>query len=253
MSSDLREEWIEEEKNAVMIGWDFSHLEGRYEEEQDLPWDYKTIVKSYLKDHHRLLDMETGGGEFLLSLEHPFDQTTVTENFPPNVAYCKEHLTPKGIRVLDVDTEKKLPIEDESFDIVINRHGSFLADEIRRILKPGGYFVTQQVGYLNDRELIEALLPGTPIAFPEVSLEHIKRDLERAGLEVLQAREHFGSIRFFDLGALVWFASITPWEFPGFNVESCYSRLLALHKDLPIEGRTHRLLFVVRKDQGALE
>ena len=33
----------------------------------------------------RLLDMDTGGGEFLLSLGHPFERTAATEGYPPNV------------------------------------------------------------------------------------------------------------------------------------------------------------------------
>ncbi len=37
---------------------------------------------------------------------------------------------------------------------------------MNRILKPGGIFITQQVGEDNDRELVELLLPGTPKTFP---------------------------------------------------------------------------------------
>ncbi|WP_346916771.1 hypothetical protein [Clostridium sp.] len=40
---------------------------------------------SYLKTEHRLLDMGTGGGEFLLTLDHPFYNTVVTESYPSNV------------------------------------------------------------------------------------------------------------------------------------------------------------------------
>ena len=43
----LIENWLEEEKNAHIQGWDFSHIYGRYEEENDLPWNYKNIIKQY--------------------------------------------------------------------------------------------------------------------------------------------------------------------------------------------------------------
>lgn len=36
----LLKEWLEEEKAAHIYGWDFSHIHGKYEEENDLPWDY---------------------------------------------------------------------------------------------------------------------------------------------------------------------------------------------------------------------
>ncbi len=32
---------------------------------------------------------------------------------------------------------------------------------------------------------------------------------------------------FFDVGALVWFAKIIEWEFPGFCVDGCLDRLAA--------------------------
>ena len=75
----LKELWKQEEAQAHIRGWDFSHLNGRYTEEQDLPWDYKNVVRSYLKNNMELLDIDTGGGEFLLSLGHPHKNTTVTE------------------------------------------------------------------------------------------------------------------------------------------------------------------------------
>ena len=41
--------------------------------------------------------LDTGGGEFLLSLHHPFQNTSATEGYPPNVQLCKETLLPLGI------------------------------------------------------------------------------------------------------------------------------------------------------------
>ena len=46
--SELRKEWEAEEKVAHIHGWDFSHIHGRYEEEDDLPWDYKKIIDEFL-------------------------------------------------------------------------------------------------------------------------------------------------------------------------------------------------------------
>ena len=68
---ELLRMWLNEEKEAHIYGWDFSHIKGKYEEERDLPWNYERIVRSYLKPEMKLLDIDTGGGEFLLSLSHP--------------------------------------------------------------------------------------------------------------------------------------------------------------------------------------
>lgn len=48
-------------------------------ENEELPWDYKDILKRYLNLDYKLLDMDTGGGEFLLSLKHRYNNTSVTE------------------------------------------------------------------------------------------------------------------------------------------------------------------------------
>lgn len=93
----LRSIWKQEEEVAHIYGWDFSHIHGRYEEENDLPWDYEKIVRQYLKRDLNIMDYDTGGGEFLLSLNHPYSRTAATEGYPPNVELCSEKLLPLGI------------------------------------------------------------------------------------------------------------------------------------------------------------
>ena len=75
---------LQEEQCAHIRGWDFSHIRGRYEIDSP-PWDYRKIVTSYLSPDDKLLDIDTGGGEFLLSLRHPFENTSATEGYLPNV------------------------------------------------------------------------------------------------------------------------------------------------------------------------
>src|SRR5690606_11544784 len=107
---------------------------GRWENE-DLPWDYKKIVLEYLKDEMNLLDMGTGGGEFLLTLKHPYNKTSITEGYEPNYFLCKEILEPLGIKVYKVINDNLDDIDDDAFDIIINRHESYNEKEIRRVLK----------------------------------------------------------------------------------------------------------------------
>ena len=44
----------------------------------------------------------------------------------------------------------KMPFADGQFDIVINRHGNYNANEIFRILKPNGLFITQLGLFVNN-------------------------------------------------------------------------------------------------------
>lgn len=248
----LIRQWLEEEKAAHIKGWDFSHIADRYEEDQNLPWSYRETICSYLTPDAMLLDMDTGGGEFLLSLHHPVKSTCATEGFPPNVRLCRETLLPLGIDFREADCGKALPYGDNYFDVVINRHGDFHAEEIFRVLKPGGVFITEQVGAQNDRDLVQMLLPyPTTLPFPEQYLHIASEKFRKAGFSLLEADEAFRPIRFRDIGALVWFAHIIEWEFPGFTVKNCLDQLLrlqaVLERDGVIEGRTHRFLLVARK------
>lgn len=248
---ELKQEWLAEESIAHIHGWDFSHINDRYEEEDNLPWNYGETIKKYLTPEMKLLDTDTGGGEFLLSLGHPYENTAATEGYPPNVKLCEDVLLPLGIDFREVADAGKLPFDGESFDMVINRHGDFDAEEIHRILKPGGLFITQQVGAENDRELVGMLLPGSEMPYPEQYLAAACEKFVRAGFDIIEEGEAFPEIRFYDVGALVWFARIIEWEFPGFSVEDCFDRLRAAQEILEdkgvIQGTTHRFMLVARK------
>lgn len=249
--AELIKVWEQEQSIAHIHGWDFSHLAGRYTEETDLPWDYQNIILDALTPDMKLLDVDTGGGEFLLSLHHPYGNTSAAESYPPNVQLCRETLLPLGIDFRAGDGQDALPFADASFDRIINRHGDFNVQDIRRMLKDGGRFITEQVGAENDRELVELLLGQTPLPFPEQYLEVARRKFCDAGFTILDAQECWRPIRFYDVGALVWFARIIEWEFPGFSVERCQDRLLRaqelLERNGCIEGRIHRFLLVCEK------
>lgn len=247
----LKKIWLDEEKNASIIGWDFSYLENRYREEDDLPWDYKNVISKYLKSDHKLLDIDTGGGEFLLSLNHPYHQTFATEGYLPNVKLCIERLTPLGVKVLECNDPSKIGFSDESFDIIINRHGSYDPKEIYRLLKKGGYFITQQVGADNDFDLVKKVLPNAAKSFPNHYLENEIKKFIDLDFEVVESDEAYLPIHFYDVGALVWFAKIIEWEFVDFSVDKCFNELLKLQEELDnfgkIEGTIHRFYFALKK------
>ena len=250
-TDELKQRWKAEEQIAHIHGWDFSHISGRYTEQDDLPWDYKVVIGQCLRPEMKILDIDTGGGEFLLSLQHPYENTAATENYPPNVELCRKKLLPMGIDFRPGDGKGALPFGDAQFDIVINRHGDFNAEEIYRVLKPGGLFITQQVGAENDRELVKLLCGETEVPFPEQYLKITAKKFEKAGFAILQGEECFRPIRFFDVGALVWFARIIQWEFPGFSVDTHLDNLLKAQNMLEetgsIDASIHRFLLVARK------
>lgn len=250
---ELLKGWLEEEAAAHIHGWDFSHINDRYEEEKDLPWDYEQVVKQYLTPEKKLLDIDTGGAEFLLSLNHPNKNLSATEAYAPNVQLCKDKLLPLGVDFKEANAKEYLPYNDNSFDLVINRHGNFSEEEIWRVLKPNGVFITEQVGAENDRDLVELLFSQVPeLPFPEQYLDITKRKFQKAGFAVLEEQEAYRPIKFYDVGALVWFARIIEWEFPGFSVKNNQKELFHIQEILEkkgvVEGRIHRYLLVAKKN-----
>ena len=248
---DLIRFWKKEESIAHIHGWDFSHIEDRYTQKDDFPWDYREAILRYLKPEMKLLDIDTGGGEFLLSLNHPHENTSASENYPPNVSLCRKTLIPLGIDFRPGNGNGVLPFPDGSFDIIIDRHGDFNATDIYRMLKPGGRFITQQVGAENDRELVRLLCGEIPVPYPEQHLAIAASKFRDAGFQILEEGESFCPIRFFDVGALVWFARIIQWEFPGFSVDTHLDNLLQAQQILEtqgcIEGFAHRFYLVAQK------
>lgn len=246
---ELKKIW-EKEEQATFRGWDFSYLKDRWEDEE-LPWDYEAILKKYLNPDYKLLDMGTGGGEFLLSLNHPYKNTSVTEMWPPNVKLCKERLEPLGIEVNQVFNDSELPFEDNTFDIIINRHESFDIKEIARILKTNGIFITQQVGAMNNEALSKALIKDFTPLYPDNTLDNNVKALKDNSFEILYGDEYFPYLRFKDIGAIVYFAKIIQWEFPNFSVENCFEELCKLYDDISltgyIESIEHRFIIVCRK------
>ena len=231
-------------------GWDFSWSAGRWQEENP-PWDYATIVRRRLVDARRLLDMDTGGGEILADLAPLPAESVAIERYPPNIAVAKARLEPLDVKVVTPDDAELLPFENEHFDLVINRHGDFHAPELWRVIRPGGRFITQQVGSRNCWQINQALGDEKRTDFNDWTLAHGLDRLEAVGFEIERAEEAFPESRFFDIGAIVLYLTIIQWQIDDFSVDGYHDALLALHERIERQGpfiaTDHRFLIEARK------
>ena len=234
------------------FGWDFQKINEKTKS-QALPWDYKNIVKDHLKKQDFLLDMGTGGGEFLLSLKHPYEHTYVTEAYPPNINLCEKYLCPLGIKLYkNKEGESKIP-KDQVFDVIINRHDAYHPKEVYDQLRDGGYFITQQVGGQNNHQLSQDLLGYAYKNFEEDDwdLNHAQKALADVGFHIEYADEALVKVQYFDLETLVAYASIISWEFPGFEVSKHKDQLKQIEQIMQdqgyIEGQEHRFILVAKK------
>jgi SAM-dependent methyltransferase len=167
MNERTYEDLVAEAMSVPFTGWDMSWLMARAPITRSLPWSYPLVVAGHAARAGRMLDMGTGGGELLLQLPARALVTVADEAWGPNVPIAGAALLPRAIPVVqdegasdnfDQDGIRgRLPYRSQAFDLVINRHESFLASEVLRVLRPGGNFVTQQVDWRSRDELYLAL------------------------------------------------------------------------------------------------
>ncbi|UYY91786.1 class I SAM-dependent methyltransferase [Bacillus cereus] len=242
-----------ERANTHFSGWDFSFISetGRMKSEP-LSWSYGSIAFLLMQRAKSMLDMGTGGGEFLSMLQ-PFPSTIyATEGYAPNVPIAQKKLEPLGVTVVEVINDTVLPFQDGQFDFIINQHESYAASEVKRILSPHGVFLTQQVGGLDCAVLNEQF--GSPLnsEFASWSLEAACSELEENGFTILDSKEEFPFQRFYDIGAIVYYLKAIPWQIPDFTVERYYKELYRIHEIILQKGyfdvKQHRFIIKAIRD-----
>ncbi|MEM9624266.1 MAG: methyltransferase domain-containing protein [Pseudomonadota bacterium] len=227
-----------------LSGWDFAFVDGRLTE-TELPWNYRKLVRQRIPNVQSLLDMCTGGGEFLDGFKSLPASTYATEGYAPNVEVARQRLAARGVEVIAVNSDDQLPLPDDAFDLVINRHGAYSPAELSRITQAGGLFLTQQVGSANASD-INRLLDAPSPSVPAWRLERAIEYLDASGFDIVQQAETFPVMSFADVGALVFYLRAIPWQVPDFEPEIYRTQLLALHDQISAEGslevRAHRFL-----------
>ena len=230
-SAELIDTWLREERQPF-IGWDFSYLDGRMTEGQ-VPWSYLDRAAELMRQSVSVIDLETGGGEKLLSLRpHWPPKVVATEDYLPNFELATQRLSPFGAEVVKapISTILPMPFDDGEFDLVLNRHAAFNSSEIARVLTEGGTFLTQQVHGMSAWDL-QAVFDEKP-QWPDSTQEKYIPLLEEAGLTIVNDLRWEGNLSFTDVGAIVYYLRAVPWEVPGFAVETHLPSLFALQDRL---------------------
>ena len=228
---ELIEGWLRDEQEPF-TGWDFSYLDGRMRVEQE-PWSYLDRAAELMRRSSSVVDLDTGGGEKLLALrDHWPAKVVATEDYAPNYELASARLSARGATVVKaaVSDAAPMPFVDGEFDLVLNRHAAFNAREVARVLAGGGSFLTQQVHGMWAWDLLAAF-DAEPL-WPDATLAKYGPLLETAGLTIAHAEEWEGKLSFTDVGAIVYYLKATPWEVPGFTVQTHLPYLLALQRRL---------------------
>ncbi len=245
------EELIAQAEAVPIDGWDFSWLDGRATEQRP-SWRYVQMVAQRVETATVMLDVESGGGEMLASLAQFPAFMVAAEGYAPNVVIAARRLRPRGAYVIAMQADRPaLPFANETFDLVTSRHPVMTWwEEIARVLRPGGTYLSQQVGPDSVRDLAEFMmgpLPPGSARDPELARIHA----QAAGLCVDDLRVERLRTVFNDVGAVVYFLRLVIWIVPGFTVERYRVRLRALHdqilRDGPFVAHASRFLIEATK------
>jgi len=244
-------------------GWDFSRVrDGR----DPVPWDYPTVVRNYLRPRDEVLDVGTGGGETFLSLAPYFGRGIGIDISPEMIETAQRNLSlspvdnPSGegklafrrklaFRIMPAEA---LQFPTATFDLVLNRHSVIVLDEVLRVLRPGGYFITQIVGHRNTANILAAF-GWTSASFGEgwwTSASNLADQFRRRGCHVRALAEYDVPYWFCDVESLVFWLKAVPLP-EAFNVERHWqgvNRILEeCRTERGIETNEHRELLIVQK------
>jgi SAM-dependent methyltransferase len=232
------------EGSAVPVdGWDFSWFTGRATEERP-PWGYARLLGERMAALAGLpaaaaLDLQTGGGEVVAAIPAGPAELVVTESWPPNIEVARRNLAAVGGRVVGTaGPMDDLPFADAAFDLVSSRHPVGIRwDEVARVLKPGGTYLSQDVGDRSVAELSEYLMGPQPVTDgPSRAPRWSVAGAGNAGLVVTGLHEFRGRMEFFDIAAVVYFLRKVIWIVPDFTVDRYAGRLAALHEQIEAHG-----------------
>lgn len=250
--NNLFDFFIEQTLNSFK-GWDFSHITdtGRMDD-SPLEWSYSSKILEiiYLRDIKYMLDMGTGGGEFLAKFKKLPPNTYATEGYEPNLPLAKERLNPRGIEVKEVKNDV-LKFKANFFELITNRHESYSVKEVDRVFSEKGIFITQQVGSENCLEINEKLGAQVDMGLGEWNLKKAITELKAADFNILTKSEQYPILRFYDIGALIYYLRAIPWQIKDFEVDKYYSKLKEIHdyigKHNYFEVKEHRFFIVAER------
>lgn len=205
----MRESYTQEALDGILAGvparrgWDFSGMNVLV---QPVPWDYREVARRYLRASDVVLDVGTGGGERLRELCSSFGKGLGIDADPEMVRLASSSVAGAGNLRFRVGSSR-LESVPEAFDVILNRHAPLDLDAVAAHLRPGGYFITQQVGERN-MGCVKAALGQPPLDRPPP----IQRGaIAAGGLRVLAFMEYDVEYVVRDISSLVfWLNALDP-------------------------------------------
>lgn len=233
-------------------GWDFARVR---DARDPVPWDYLDVVRRYLFPGSRVLDVGTGGGERFMALAADYGYGVGVDIAPQMIRDAATIRRASGSErpAFAVMAAESLGFAAASFDLVLNRHSDVQVPEVVRVLRPGGVFITQQVGARNTANICQALgcgPGGQYAAEPDQDGAALAAQFSQAGCTVVARAEYDVPYCFCDVESFVfWLKAIPmPEDFAMARHWEQVARLITTDSTpRGIMTNEHRELLIIRK------
>lgn len=186
---------------AKEIGWNFSKINPTVEVKTKFNY-WQEVVKS-LTPTSKILDVGCGSAEKTLRYTGMAKSITCIDIEPEMLKKAKENLNKyykdkkrNKFKFKQMNGDIKLEFKDSSFDVVISRHCGVNSNELYRILKKGGIFISEDVGKNDCQELKDVFGRGQ-CYFDE---EPLHKKLMKEFLDL-----NFEEIRFFNIEEIEYY------------------------------------------------
>ena len=138
--------------------------------------------------------------------------------------------------MVEQEDRPAFPFGSGTFDLVVSRHPVVTWwEEVARVLRPGGRYLSQQVGPHTMREVTEFFMGPQPATSPRKP-ELAREKAAIAGLRVEDLKIERLRATFADVGAVVYFLRLVIWTVPDFSVEKYRDRLDAMDREITANG-----------------
>lgn len=237
---------------APRRGWDFSRVR---DDRDPAPWEYLDVVRRFLRPDDRVLDVGTGGGERFLELAPHFGSGVGVDPDPAMIAAARGNLPPSlaGKVTFAEGRAEALPLPDAAFDLVLNRHAVVDVGEVVRALRPGGAFITEQVGAQNTFNIATLFgcgpgMGGVRIA-PDQEIPALAEAFQGRGCAVVSYATYNVPYYFRDAASLLFWMQAVGVP-PDFDIEQHWRQVDYLLAEYATprgtETNEHRELLIVR-------
>lgn len=211
----------------------------------DAPLSLEEIMQKYENEEDHMAIISMDGGQFVESIRKLPTITYVVESL---VDKATKRLENKGVKVTTYAARNRLPFKDEKMDVVVNKLTNYDKFEAFRVLKPGGYLIVDQLGSDNYKEIASMFIPFKMRG--RWDKENCSRTLHDIGMEVIDAYEEEGYMRFNSLSSVLTFMrDFSPERVENYDKYlNFYARIVEEIKEKQyFDLTTHRFIVVAQK------